>query len=96
MRRMHGGDRPDKPNFSVSTPFSPPAEDSSRIPDKHEAQAKTDEHLDAGYVTAEPARLRSAIEALTKEMAELDQQKTVLSKKKKTLEDALEILENLT
>jgi hypothetical protein len=93
---MHGGDQPGKPNFSVSTPLSPPAEDSSWIPDKHEARAKTDERLDADYVTAEPARLRSTIEALTKEMAELDQQKTVLSKKKKTLEDALEILENLT
>jgi hypothetical protein len=93
---MHGGDQPGKQNFSVSTPFSPPAEDSSWIPDKHETQAKTDEHLDAGFITAEPARLRSTIEALTKEMAELDRQKTVLGKKKKTLEDALEILENLT
>lgn len=91
---MHG-DQLDKPNFSVSTPLSPPAEDSSWSPDTHEAQAKTDEHLDASYVTAEPARLRGTIEALTREMAELDQQKTVLGKKKKTLEDALEILENL-
>lgn len=91
---MHG-DQPDNPNFSASTPLSPPVEDSSWIPDTHEAQAKTDEHLDASYVTAEPARLRSTIEALTREMAELDQRKTVLGKRKKTLEDALEILENL-
>ena len=91
---MHG-DQPDNPNFSVSTPLSTLVEDSSWIPDTHEAQAMTDEHLDASYVTAEPARLRGTIEALTREMAELDQQKTILGKKKKTLEDALEILENL-
>ena len=96
MRRIHGGDQPGKLNFSVSTPSSPLAEDSSWIRDKHEAQAKTDGYLDAGYVTADPARLRSTIEALTKEIAELDQQETALSQKRKTLEVALEILENST
>lgn len=65
-RRMHG-DQPDKSNFSLSTPLSSPAEESSWIPDTQEAQAKTDEHLDASYVTAEPARLRGTIEALTRE-----------------------------
>jgi hypothetical protein len=91
---MHG-DQPDKSNLSISTPLSPPVDDPSWIPERHEAEATTDEHLDASRVVADPASLRSSIEALARERADLDQRRTVIDDKIMTLEGALKILENL-
>jgi len=91
---MHG-DQSEMPSLSTSAPLSPLVEDSSWVPDAEQAGVRTEERFAAARSAADPVGLRSTIESLKKERAGLDLRRNNVDEKIRTLEGALEIIENL-